>query len=372
MKRLLFILQKEFRQIFRDKTIIAMISFLPIMQLTLMPMAANFDVKSVNIACLDFDHSEYSRMLIEKITSSGYFNVTNEGSNQATIYDLERGKVDMYLEIPNGFERGLLRNGVQQVNITLDAINNTKSNIGGAYLLSVIEQFNQTMDINVKTSGVSNQSLKVIKTSTATWFNPLSEYKYFIVPAILVILLTIIGGFLSALNIVSEKEAGTIEQINVTPIKKWQFIVGKLVPFWVVGMIVFTVGLIIMWGIYGIFPEGSLFTLYAFAAVYLVALLGIGLLISTFSDTQQQAMFVSFFFIMIFILMGGLFTSIDSMPVWARQISLLTPVTHFISVMRLVVLKGSSFALVSHEFIVLCVFAIILNTAAILNYRKTS
>ncbi len=169
-----------------------------------------------------------------------------------------------------------------------------------------------------------------------------------------------------------EKEIGTIEQINVTPIKKWEFILGKLIPFWIVGMIVFTIGLTVMYVVYGIFPKGSIPVLYLFAAVYLVALLGFGLLISTFSNTQLQAMFVAFFFMMIFILMSGFFTSIDSMPDWARKMSNLTPVTHFITVVRLIVLKGSGFWQVKTEFFYLIGFALLLNSCAIFNYRKTS
>jgi ABC-2 type transport system permease protein len=192
------------------------------------------------------------------------------------------------------------------------------------------------------------------------------------VPGILVLLLTMIGGFITALNIVREKEIGTIEQINVTPIKKWQFILGKMIPFWIVGMIVFTIGLTVMYLVYGIFPAGSIGLLYLFAAVYLVALLGFGLLISTFSNSQLQAMFVAFFFMMIFMLMSGFFTSIDSMPDWAKTASSFTPVTHFIAVVRLIVLKGSGFAQVKMELLYLVGFAALLNGAAIINYRKTN
>jgi ABC-2 type transport system permease protein len=192
------------------------------------------------------------------------------------------------------------------------------------------------------------------------------------VPGILVLLLTLVGGFMAALNIVREKEIGTIEQINVTPIKKWQFILGKLIPFWIVGMVVFTTGLIVMYAVYGIFPKGSIAVLYLFAAVYLIALLGFGLLISTFCNSQLQAMFVSFFFMMIFMLMSGFFTSIDSMPDWARSFSNLTPVTHFIKVVRLIVLTVSGLAEVRMELVYLMGFALVLNAAAIINYRKTT
>ena len=374
MKVLSFILQKEFRQIFRDKTILAMMFALPIVQLVILPFAANFEVKNINVAFVDYDRSTYSQKLINKIASSGYFRIVgNTISYNDALKMIEKNEADIMLEIPHGFERNLIREGSQQINISADAINGTKSSIGGGYLTAVLADFNRSLDVNIKSANnsMANQS-SIIDITYSDWFNPSREYKYYMVPGILVLLLTLIGGFITALNIVREKEIGTIEQINVTPIKKWQFILGKLIPFWIVGMIVFTVGLIAMYIVYGIFPKGSIPVLYLFAAVYLIALLGFGLLISTFSNSQLQAMFVAFFFMMIFMLMSGFFTSIDSMPDWARQISNLTPVTHFIKVVRLIVLKGSGFSQVKNEFLYLIGFALLLNGCAILNYRKTS
>jgi len=182
-----------------------------------------------------------------------------------------------------------------------------------------------------------------------------------------------IGGYMSALNIVKEKEMGTIDQINVTPIRKHHFILGKLIPFWILGMFVFTMGLtVISWLIYGIVPQGSILLLYGFLSIYLLAVLGFGLLISTYCETQQQAMSLAFFFIMIFMLMSGLFTPIDSMPGWAKVIAHINPVTYFIDVMRMVVLKGSGFSNIKLHFAVVTIIAAILNSWAILNYRKTS
>jgi ABC-2 type transport system permease protein len=374
MKVLGFILQKEFRQIFRDKTILAMMFITPTIQLIIMPLAANFDVKNVNISIVDHDHSTYSQKLITKIGSSGYFRlVGNELSYNEAFKQIESSTADLIMEIPSGFERNLVREGSQKINISVDAINGTKASIGGVYLNSVIVDFNSKLDVNIKAPNSNvTAPAAVIDITSSNWFNPRAEYKYYMVPAILVLLLTMIGGFLTALNIVREKEIGTIEQINVTPIKKWEFIAGKLIPFWIVGMIVFTIGLTVAYVIYGIFPKGNLGVLYLFAGVYLIALLGLGLLISTYSDTQVQAMFVAFFFIMIFILMSGFFTSLDSMPNWAKQISNLTPVTHFIGVVRMIVLKGSGFIDVKLELLYEVIFAVILNTWAILNYKKTT
>ncbi len=374
MKVLSFILQKEFRQIFRDKTIIAMMFALPIVQLIILPLAANFEVKNINVAFVDLDHSSYSQKLVNKIASSGYFrNVGNSISYRQALKLIEKSEADIVLQIPAGFERNLVREGRQQVNLSVDAINGTKASIGGAYLTTVISDFNRSLDVNAKLPGKPVAApTAIIDITYSDWFNPRREYKYFMVPGILVLLLTMIGGFVTALNIVKEKEIGTIEQINVTPIKKWQFILGKLIPFWIVGMIVFTVGLIVMYVVYGIFPKGNIPVLYLFGAVYLIALLGFGLLISTFSNSQLQAMFVAFFFMMIFMLMSGFFTSLDSMPDWARQMSNLTPVTHFIKVVRLIVLKGSGLSQIKMELLYLAIFAVVLNGAAIYNYRKTS
>ncbi|MES2386467.1 MAG: ABC transporter permease [Bacteroidota bacterium] len=371
MKVLLFILQKEFRMIFRDKIILVIMFGLPVIQLIVLPLAANFDVKNINISIVDNDHSTMSQQLISKTAASGYFRIISaENSYPAAFQNIEKSTADIVMEIPPGFERNLVREHVQKIGISADAINGTKAMLGGAYLAAIINDFSSNLQLNMQSAAVTGQAAS-IEISTLNWYNPHAEYKFYMVPGILVLLLTMIGGFLTALNIVKEKEIGTIEQINVSPIRKWQFILGKLIPFWIMGMIVFSLGLVVARVVYGIIPVGSFGLLYLFAAVYMVAVLGFGLLISTYSDTQVQAMFVAFFFIMIFILMSGLFTPAESMPGWARTISGLTPVTHFIKIVRMIVMKGSTLNDVLPELGYEAAFALILNGWAILNYRKT-
>jgi ABC-2 type transport system permease protein len=372
MRTLKFLLQKEFRQIFRDPSIIRMIFMMPVIQLIILPWAADYEIKNIKLAVVDQDHSGYSRQLTNKIASSGYFLITEySNSYNHSLQQIARDEADIVLQIPQHFEKDLIKEDKSSLFMALNAINGVKANLGGVYLRSIINDYNG--DVRIEWIQFPRFSPETrIEVTSSNWFNPLMNYKYFMVPGILVILLTMIGSNLAALNIIREKEIGTIEQINVTPIPKYTFVIGKLIPFWLLGLIVLTVGLFIAYIVYGIVPAGSFLTIYVFAALYLLAVLGMGLLISTFASTQQQAMLISFFLMMIFILMGGLYTSIDSMPVWAQWITRFNPVSYFIEVMRMVVLKGSSFLDIRNHILVMLGFAVGLNTWAVISYRKRS
>jgi ABC-2 type transport system permease protein len=372
MRTIKFLLQKEFRQIFRNKAIVAIILVVPIVQLLILPLAANYEVKNINLAVVDNDRSDYSEKLISKVTASGYYRLKGFNASFKEAFKLiETDKADLVLEIPYGFEQNLIKEKQAKVFIAINAINGTKANLGGAYLNTILRNFNDDIRLQLSEPGRLNGA-RAIEIVSSNWFNPLMNYRVFMVPGILAILVTMIGGYVSALNIVKEKEIGTIEQINVTPIKKHHFILGKLIPFWILGLVVFSLGLLVSWLVYGIVPSGSIILLYGFVAVYLLAVLGLGLLISTFCDTQQQAMFIAFFFLMIFILMGGLFTPIDSMPGWAKAVTRFNPVSYLIDVMRMIVLKGSGAKDVQFHLYTIALFAVVLNSWAVFNYKKTS
>jgi ABC-2 type transport system permease protein len=340
VRALIILLEKEFRQVFRDPAILRMMFLMPAVQLLLMPLAADYEIKNVKICVVDYDHSSYSQKLVSKITATEYFTlVDNTNSYDKALNYVEHDEADIVLQIPNSFEKDLMRENEVSMYMAINAINGVKANLGGAYLRSIIADFNKEVRLEWLQLPRHNQQ-PLIEIASINWFNPLMNYRYFMVPGILVILVTMVGAFLSALNIVKEKEVGTIEQINVTPIRKYQFILGKLIPFWILGLVTLTIGMLISWLVYSIVPVGSVFTIYVFAGVYLISILGLGLLVSTFANTQQQAMLLSFFLMMIFILLGGLYTSIDSMPSWAQIIAKINPVTYFIEVMRMVVLKG--------------------------------
>jgi ABC-2 type transport system permease protein len=374
MKRLKYILQKEFIQTFRDPAILRIIFMMPIIQLIILPLAADYEIKNVNIAVVDNDHSQLSRRLIGKLEASRYFNLTAYAPTYTEgVKAIESDKADLILVIPNQFDYQLTREGNATLQVAGNAVNGVKAGLGSAYLGNIIRDFNG--DIRLERTEVprmaSSPSLDIRPNN---WYNVHNNYRIFMVPGILGVLLVMVGSFLSALNIVREKEIGTIEQLNVTPMAKWEFIVGKLIPFWVLGLAVLCIGMGVGYVIFGVFPlagwQGYL-TLLGFAAIFMLAALGFGLLISTLVDTQQQAMFMAFFFMMIFILLGGLYTSIDSMPEWAKWIARFNPVSYFIEVIRMIVLKGSSFADFVPQTLAVVGFAVVFNGLAIVNYRKT-
>ncbi|MBI1227015.1 MAG: ABC transporter permease subunit [Bacteroidetes bacterium] len=373
MRRLLFIIQKEFIQIIRNKAILPMMTVVPIVQLILLSYAANNEVKNVNIVLIDQDHSSYSRLLVSKIQASDHFTIVAAVPSQKQGDDLlQGGEADVVLAIPPNFERDFIKEKGAGLQMLVNAINGQQATVGAGYLGSILQSFNQEIGLDAmpKLASQRTQPPPTISITYSNWYNPELNYKYFMTPGILGELVTILIMVLTAMNVVREREIGTIEQINVTPIRKWQFILGKMVPFLFIGLILLTVGLTAGKLIFDIPIQGSLWVVFAFCVLNIAAVLGLGLLISNMVDTQQQAMFVAFFFVIIFILMSGLFTPIESMPKWAQYLAVPNPVAHFVDVMRKVLLKGSGFADVAYQFKVTAVMAVVFNTLAVVSYRK--
>jgi len=373
MNTILFIIQKEFKQIFRNKGMLPIIFVLPILQLVILSNAATFEIKNIKFSYIDHDKTSFSRALIEKFDASTYFNVlTDFPSNKLATSAMLKGEVDVVLEIPQHFERNLIKNQTTDLALTINAIDGAAAGVENVYINQIIKDFNR--NAQAKLTPTSNQ-INIPKNITSIpsfWYNKTLNYKTFMVPGILVLLVTMITLFLSGMNIVREKEIGTLEQINVTPIKKYQFIIGKLFPFWIIGFGLLTIGLIIAKLLFNVPIVGSIFLLYLFTSIYLLVILGIGFFISNFTETQQQAMFISWFFTVIFILMSGLFTPIESMPVWAQYLTEFNPIKYFVEVMRMVMLKGSHFTDILPLFLKTLGYAIIMNTLAIISYKKTT
>jgi ABC-2 type transport system permease protein len=373
MKTIGYIIQKEFKQIFRNKGMLPIIFVLPILQLVILSNAATFEIKNIKFSYIDHDKTSFSRALIEKFDASTYFNVlTDFPSNKLANSAMLKGEVDIILEIPQHFERNLIKKQTTDLALTINAIDGAAAGVENVYINQIIKDFNKNAQAKlIPTSNQINMP-KSITSIPSFWYNETLNYKTFMVPGILVLLVTMITLFLSGMNIVREKEIGTLEQINVTPIKKHQFIIGKLFPFWIIGFGLLTIGLIIAKLLFNVPIVGSIFLLYLFTSIYLLVILGIGFFISNFTETQQQAMFISWFFTVIFILMSGLFTPIESMPVWAQYLTEFNPIKYFVEVMRMVMLKGSHFTDILPLFLKTLGYAIIMNTLAIISYKKTT
>lgn len=359
-----YLLEKEFKQIRRNKFLPKLIFIYPMMMMILLPWAANLDVKDINISVVNLDRSQVSKKLVDKIAASAYFNLNNVSlSFEQALKSLEKKDADIILEIPYGFEEALMKEGFAKVLISANAVNGTKGGMGSAYLASIVSDYSRELN--------SKNFASKIDIIPQNRYNPTMDYKKFMVPALMAMLLTILCGFLPALNIVSEKEAGTIEQINVSPVGKFTFILAKLIPHWIIGFIVLTTAVLFGRYMYGIAPQGNLFTFYLLASVFVFVVSGLGLVISNYSNTMQQAMFVMFFFMLIFILMSGLFTPIESMPGWAQAITMFNPMRYFIEIMRMVYLKGSGLESLTKHIFALLSFAVFFNVWAVISYRKS-
>ncbi len=368
MKQLFYLLQKEFLQIRRDKMMLRIMIMMPVIQLLVLPWAATFEQRNISLGVIDNDRGVYSRQLIDKVISSGYFRLTDysPGYDQA-LKTVEQDKADLILEIPHGFENNFIRHRQTDLMLSVNAVNGQKAGLGSAYLGQIIGEFNRNI---IREQGVQMDLVNVIDAAPYFKYNTDMNYRNFMVPGILVMLLTLISFMLSSMNIVREKEIGTIEQINVTPVSKSTFILAKLIPIVVIGFVILTIGLIVAAVVYGIVPSGNVALVYLFAFFYLLTFLGAGLVISSFSDTQQQAMFVSFFFMLIFFLLSGLFTPISSMPEWAQRVTLFNPVRYFVEVIRLIFMKGSHLSDMLPQLGTIICFALFFNTLAVLSYKK--
>ena len=374
MRTILFIIQKEVLQIFRNKTMLPMIFVVPIIQMLILVNVATFEMKNIRLFVVDKDLTPTSRQLISKFQGSPFFKIVNSSfSEEDGIEEVKNGTADEMIEIPFGFEKDLFKEGSSKLQLNINAINSMVAGLSYGYTNSVIADFNsQLINKNLIRITSKDLRLKTINITYSHWYNPELNYKNFMVPGILVLLITIIALLLSGMNIVREKEMGTIEQINVTPIKKYQFIIGKLFPFWILGLLELGLGLLIGKLVFNIPIVGSLWLVFLGGAVYIPVILAIGLFVSTMTNTQQQAMFVTFFLMMIFILMSGLFTAIENMPQWAQIFDRINPLAYYIRINRLVLLKGSGLNDISADILSLLVMGIIMFTLSVRRYKKTT
>jgi ABC-2 type transport system permease protein len=369
MRTILFLLQKEFLQVFRNKTMLPIIFVVPIVQLLILVNAATFEIKNVNLAIVDHDHSSLSRSLISHFEGSPLYTIVPvEQSMEHAVESINANSSDAALIIPSKFEFDTQNGDNPSIQLLINSINGAAAGLINGYSMGIISNFIMNELSISHPVGMKPSTINVVP---RYWFNPELKYSHFMVPGILVILVTIIGMFLTAINLVREKEMGTMEQINVTPIKKYQFILGKLIPFWIIGLVELGFGLFIGWLIFRIPIEGNLLLLFGFAAIYLLMALGVGLFLSATATSQQQVMFMAFFFMIVFILMSGIFTPAESMPQWAQTFNKINPLYYFMKVIRMVLLKGAGLKDIVPYIFAISALALGSITLAIVKFKKT-
>lgn len=367
MRQLFILIQKEFIQIFRNPLLPRLIVIFPVMVMLVMPWVTTMDVRGVNVAIVDEDASTLSHRIASDVRAAEYFTINAEPTTHSEALGLLEGcKVDVILLIPKDFERDLASVAPQRIDISANAVNATKGSLGSQYLVQTI---GSTLSKYRAEQGASQLTdLTVVQNR----YNPTLNYRHLMIPGLMIMLVILICGFLSAVNIVSEKESGTIEQINVTPVGKFTFILAKLIPFWLIGLFVISVAMVVAWVVYGLTPLGSLGNIYLATILFILCFSGFGVAVANLSDNIQQTMFVMFFFIIIFLLLSGLLTPISSMPEWAQKFTTILPPRYYIDIMRAVYLKGTTFVELWHHFAALGIFVILFNLLAVITYRKQS
>jgi len=384
VRRTLALARAEVLHVTRDRATLVQIVLVPLIQLLVLSNAATFAIKRTPAYVVDFDRTSTSRGLVTHLTSSGLIDVVGQSASPDAANDaMLTGRATLVVVVPHEFESSLVRTGSATIGLDLNAEKGSAAGIVQSYVVQTIEAYSRELGVEIRPTrrAVEARSAEfvpprpgagVIDVRTRGWYNPGLDYTAYMVPGILVALVTMIGTLLTAQNIAREKEIGTLEQLNVTPISRAEFVTAKLLPFWVLALLDLALGLMVGRLVFGIPIRGSLLLLFGSAGIYLVSALAIGLLISTVVETQQQAMFISFFLIMIYLLMSGLLTPIDSMPRWMQLASEVNPVRHFVAIARAVLVKGAGASEVAAPLSVLTVYAAVTMTVAIRQYRKRS
>lgn len=377
MRTVLFLLRKEFLQIRRDHAMLRLLVVVPVIQLLVLSSAATFEIRRAPLYLVDLDRSELSRGLVQRMTASGRFRVVGSSPSLARADDalLDR-RASLVLHLPAGLERDLVRSGLGRVQLVLNAEDGAAAAILRSYATRILAAYSAELGRELRPGArtvgepAPARGMGWIDLRARGWYNADLDYRDPMVPGILVLLVTVVATVIGAMNVVREKELGTLEQLNVTPVTRTQLIASKLLPFWLIALGDLALGLTVARLVFDTPMRGSLLLVFGCAMVYLVTALAVGLWISTVAETQQQAMFLAFAINMIYLLMSGLFTPVQSMPAWAQWIAELSPVKHFIVIMRAVLVKGAGWEAVQAPLAILAVYGAVVLTFAVRQYSK--
>ncbi len=357
-----YLIQKEFTQIRRNAFLPKLIVVFPIMIMCVMPWVMNQEVKNIKVTVVDNDRSTLSQQMVHSIEASNYFIFKGQQPTyRAALNEIEQSRADIVMVIPQDYSRDMTLGHQPQVLIAANAVNGTKGAMGSAYLTQIV-----TAHVNPDITAIQS------RVATLFLYNKNLDFKLFMIPALFAIVMMLMTGFLPALNIVGEKEAGTIEQINVTPVSKWSFILAKLIPYWIIALFVITVCLLLAWAVYGITSVGPMALIYLLVLLLALFWSSFGLMISNYSDTMQQAIFVMWFFVVMMMLLSGLFTPTRSMPSWAYASTYVNPMSYFIEAVRTVFIRGGGLSSIWHQVLALLGIGSVMAVWAVVSYKKNS
>ncbi len=360
------ILIKELRQLRANPFLPRLILMFPLMVMLVMPLVTSMEVRHVPVVVVDQDHSSISRRIISDINANEYTTLQAVvGTRERALEMMENDQADVIVEIPRGLDKSLATSQPLTISVSANAVNATQASLGSQYVTQIIApRLQQSPGAN------AHHGFTSVAPSTTYLFNPTFDYRHFMIPALMIMLLVMICGFLPALNIVGEKERGTIEQINVSPVFQLTFTLGKVIPYWAIGLLILTIAMVIAGLVWNLWPQGNWAVIYLASALMIILMSSMALVIANFSDTMQQSMLVMFFFVMVFILMSGLMTPVESMPDWARSVTYGIPPRYYVDIMRATYLRGATLADQLPQFLALAAFALAFSLAAVATYRK--
>ncbi|MDX9760256.1 MAG: ABC transporter permease [Bacteroidota bacterium] len=371
MQPVLYLIQKEFRQFFREPALVILLFLAPLVQITLLGYAITTDVKQVDIVVADFDRGPMSRGLVGQLSTTEHFNlIGTEDDLRALPAWLDDGRAKLALVIPRNFQRDIVRGARPTVQLLVDGIDGNSAGVAMGYLLRIVQQHQATLVTSEPRLGASLRNLRLAEAEPRYWYNPTLESRVYIVPGIVALILLIITVFLTSMGIVREKEIGTLEQLMVSPIRAWQLILGKILPFSILGFIEMAIAMGLVYVIFGIGVQGSVLLLFAESAIFVLTTLGVGIFISTISETQQQALFVGWFFMIFAMLLSGYFMPIANMPDAIQYITYLNPLRYFLTILREIYLKGTPLQYLLPETFAMIVFGIGLFSLSVWRYRR--
>ena len=373
LHRIRVLLAKELAQIRRDRSLIGILLVAPLFQLLVMGFAANTDIRDISVTLRDNDHTAQSREYVRALASSGTFKVSPaEGSEQDDGHSLVSGKAGLVVVIPPGFARQLQHHQTAPVQVLVDGSDSNFGVNGLAYLMKATRLFSGRL-AQGDSAELVRRGIRVpsIVMDARAWYNPRLLSRYYMVPALMGVLLLVTTMIVTSMSLVKEREDGTMEQLIVTPLRPVELMLGKLLPFVVIGFLEITLALGVILGVFGVPLRGSLALLYLFSGLFLLTTLGLGLFVSTLVRTQQQAMLVAAFFIMMpFVLLSGFIFPVENMPAAIQAVARWIPLKYYLEIVRGLFLKGTGWAELWYPALILLLWGLGILGLAALKFRK--